>query len=177
MAFFYCDYKSAATQNPRNIFGSLAKQLAVQDEESFLKLQTFYRVKSPKDLPSKEINLEEMRDLVVSMASNFNEVMIVIDALDECDTQVKVLTQLLASLSDSGQARNIKSLFLSRDKPDIRFLLEDFVHISIAASSTDLQLFVGAEIELRMRNRDLRIKDHSLKEEIMERLVQGADGM
>lgn len=125
VAFFYCDYQSTATQNTRNILGSLAKQLAVQDEESFTKL----------------------------------------------------VTQLLASLSDIGEAKNIKSLFLSRDDPDIRLVLKGFVHISIAASSNDLRLFVQAEIELRTRNKDLRIKDQTLKEEIMKRLLDGADGM
>lgn len=179
VAFFYCDYKTAVTQDPKNLLGSIAKQPAVQDEQSFEKLQAFCESKSFKDRPLLDSSPDELRDLVLAMASGFNEVMIIVDALDECGTvmQVRSVTRLLASLNDGRVAGNNKTLFLSRDQPDIREILEDYEHISIAASSSDLRLYVGAEIELRTRNRDLRIKDQNLKEQIMERLVEGADGM
>ena len=85
VAYYYCDYKSATTQNPQNILGSLAKRLAVQDEneESFSKLQAFYQNLHPKSRPPIEFDIMELRDLVVGMAANFNEVMIIVDALDE----------------------------------------------------------------------------------------------
>jgi hypothetical protein len=179
VAFFYCDYKIAETQDPKSILGSIVKQLAVQDEQSFEKLQTFFESKNPKDLPRVDFSLEELRDLVVTMTSNFDDVMFIVDALDECGTakQIRLVTRLLTSLNDGRDAGNSKTLFLSRDEPDIREILENYDHISIAASSSDLRLYVGAEIELRTRNRDLRIKDPNLKEQIMARLVEGADGM
>ena len=164
-------------QDPRNILGSLAKQLALQDEDSFTKLQRVYKDKSRKDQLSLNFSLDELRDLVISMVSGFNDAMVIVDALDECDAHTKCVTHLLASLTAKGKAKNIKSLFLSRDEPDIRFSLADFVDVSIAASGADVKLFVSAEIESRIRNRELRIKDQSLKEEIMGRLVEGAEGM
>ena len=42
VAFFYCDYKNAETQDLLNLLGSLAQQFAKQDEESFAKLREFY---------------------------------------------------------------------------------------------------------------------------------------
>lgn len=179
VAFFYCDYKTAVTQNPKNVLGSIAKQIAVQDEESFEKLQAFYESKNPQDLPCIDFSLDELRDLVIIMASRFNDVMIIVDALDECGTvtQIRFITRLLASLNDGGQVGSCKTLFLSRDEPDIREILKTYDHVAIAASSRDLRLYVGAEIELRTRNRDLRIKDQNLKAQITERLVEGADGM
>ena len=177
VAFFYCDYKNATTQDPRNILGSLAFQIAVQDEQSFGKLQAFYAKHNPSDRPSVGVDMEELRDLLVEMASSFDDAMIVVDALDECGTQSSFVTSLLSSLNNSGEASNIKTLFLSRDEQDIREALEDYSQISIAARSSDLKIFVGAEIECRTRNKDLRIKDQSLKQDIMERLVEGAEGM
>lgn len=177
VAFFYCDYKNATTQDPRNILGSLACQIAVQDEQSFGKLQALYTKHNPSDRPSVGVDLEELRDLLVEMASSFDDAMIVVDALDECGTQSSFVTRLLSSLNNSGEASNIKTLFLSRDEQDIRETLEDYGQMPIAARSSDLKIFVGAEIECRIRNKDLRIKDQSLKQEIMERLVEGADGM
>ena len=177
VAFFYCDYKNVATQDPRNILGSLACQLALQDEQSYVKLQAFYTKHNPPDRPYIGFDHDELRDLLVEMASNFNEVMIIVDALDECGTQTKRVTRLLSSLDGSNDIDNIKTLFFSRDEQEIREILEGYDPVSIAAKSSDLRLFVGAEIELRIRNKDLRIKDSSLKEDIMKRLVEGAEGM
>ena len=177
VAFFYCDYKNTATQVPRNILGSLVCQLALQDEHNFEKLRAFYEKHNPADRPCGELSLERLRDLLVEMASSFNTAMIVVDALDECGIQNKLVARLLSSLNSSSEAGNIKTLFLSRDEEEIREVLEEYDQVSIAARGSDLRLFVGAEIELRIRNKDLRIKDESLKQEIMERLVEGADGM
>ena len=177
VAFFYCDYKNAKTQDPRNILGSLACQIAVQDEQSFGMLQAFYARHNPSDRPSVSVDLEELRDLLVQMASSFDDAMIVVDALDECGTQSNFVTRQLSSFYNCGEASNIKTLFLSRDEQDIREALEDYSQISIAARSSDLKIFVGAEIECRTRNKGLRIKDQSLKQDVMERLVEGAEGM
>lgn len=43
--------------------------------------------------------------------------------------------------------------------------------VSIAARSSDLQLYVAAKIQ------QLRIKDSNLRLEVQEALVDGADGM
>ena len=177
VAFFYCDYKNITTQDPRNILGSLACQLALQDEQSCVKLQAFYAKHNPPDRPPIGFDLGELRDLLIDMASNFNDVMIIVDALDECGTQNKKVTRLLSSLNGGNEIGNIKTLFFSRDEQEIREVLEGYDQVSIAAESGDLRLFVGAEIELRIRNKDLRIKDKSLKDEIMKRLVEGAEGM
>lgn len=45
------------------------------------------------------------------------------------------------------------------------------------AHSSDLALYVASEIEKRIRKRQLSIKDSDLKETIMNRLVNGAEGM
>ena len=177
VAFFYCDYKDIATQEPRNILGSLACQLALQDEVVFEMLRAFYEKHNPADRQSVKVSLEDLRGLVVRMASNFNNAMIVVDALDECGIQSKFVTRLLSDLHSSDEVSSIKTLFLSRDEEEIREILDGYEEVSIAARSSDLRLFVGAQIDLRIRNRELRIKDESLKQDIMERLVEGADGM
>ena len=177
VAFFYCDYKNAVTQEPRNILGSLACQFALQDEVGFEKTRAFYEKHNPADRPSTEFSLDDLRDLVVETASSFNNAMIVVDALDECGTQSKFVTRLLSDLHSRDEAGSIKTLFLSRDEEEIREVLDGYEQVSLGAKSSDLRLFVGAQIELRIRNRDLRIKDESLKQDIMERLVEGADGM
>lgn len=41
-AFFYCDYKDPATQEPANIFVSLVKQLVFSSEAAFRLAESFY---------------------------------------------------------------------------------------------------------------------------------------
>ena len=142
-----------------------------------MKLQAFYVKHNPPDRPSSGFHHDELCDLLVDMASNFNEVMIIVDALEECGTQNKKVARLLSNLNGSNEIGNIKTLFFSRDEQEIREVLEEYDQVSIAAQSSDLKLFVGAEIEFRIRNKDLRIKDTSLNEDIMKRLVEGAEGM
>jgi hypothetical protein len=60
---------------------------------------------------------------------------------------------------------------------DIEIHLQEYEKISIAATSSDLKLYVAAEIESRSRKKALRTRDPGLKEEIMERLILGAEGM
>ena len=177
VAFFYCDYRRTATLEPRNILGSLCCQYALQDERNFEKLNAFYERNHTTEQPSINVSIDDLRVLLVEMASSFDNAMIIVDALDECGAQTKSVTRLLSGLHDSHQALKIKTLFLSRDEQEIRDVLGGYSQVSIAARSSDLRLFVGAEIELRTRNKDLRVKETSLKGEIMERLVREADGM
>ena len=176
VAFFYCDYKASETQEPHAILTSLAGQIAKQDEQSFEKLCDFYEIHNPERRDDTKYDLETLRDLIINLTSSFNNAMIIVDALDECGANTIQAVDLLASLGEQEKT-NIRTLFLSRDEPDIRERLEYYTHIPIAARSSDLRLYVGAEIESRMRNKTLLIKDDSLKECIMERLVEGAEGM
>lgn len=177
LAYFYCDYKDAATQQPRNILGSLATQIAKQDEQCFDKLLLFNAKHNPDNKASAAYNEEDLRELIVEMASYFDSTMIVVDALDECGSQTAPVTDILTRLHSHSEGTHVKTLFLSRDEPDIRDFLGGYSEISIAARSSDLRLYVGAEIELRTRRRALRIKDRSLKDHIIETLVEGAEGM
>lgn len=177
VAFFYCDYKDTATQDPSNILGSLAKQIAKQDEQSFEKLRKLQQSKARDGLPCVHYDPEELRVLIVSMASNYDHTMIVVDGLDECGGNTRVVVDLLTSLNCDHENCNIKTLFVSRHEQDIQELLNNYEQVSIAANLVDLRLYVGAEIEIRIRTKQLRIKDQSMKDHIMERLVGGAEGM
>lgn len=74
---------------------------------------------------------------------------------------------------------NIKTLFLSRHEQDTKEVLRNYAQASIAANIVDLifRVYVGAEIEVRTSKKRLRIKDQSMKTHIMERFVDGTEGM
>ena len=177
VAFFYCDYKTSATQKPHLILGSLVQQIAKQDEESFQKVKLFYEANNPEFEDNIEYDAQDLRELICDLTKGFNQASIVVDGLDECGVNAAEVTKLLASLNQGDKETNIKTLFLSRNEVEIRDCLEDYTEVTIAAKSSDLRVYVGAEMSSRIRQRKLRIKDQTLKHYIMERLVEGADGM
>ena len=176
VAYLYCDYKNSATQDLSNILGSLAQQFAKQDEESFVKLREFYETHNPEHRLDFRYGSEAMWNLIRTVTSVFDCAMIIIDGLDECGTNAPMVVDSLTTLQDDEES-TIKTLFLSRDEIEIRERLENYARVSIAATSSDLKLYVAAEIAVRTRKKKLRIKDQSLKEQIRKRLVEGADGM
>ena len=82
MAYFYCDYKNLESQDPVNILGSLAKQIAMHDVQTFIKLEEFY--KQGDSLATA--NSEDLRDLILDLVKSFDNVFIIVDGLDECTT-------------------------------------------------------------------------------------------
>jgi hypothetical protein len=173
LAFFYCDYKDTSTHSPLNILGAIARQIAIQNEECFGDLAAYYNLHERSDGSLKDRTEEGLRDLISKLALHFKSTMIIVDGLDEISKDRTEVTQLLQELNKpSGR---VKSAFASRPEVDIRCHLEDYVQISIAAMSSDLRLYVASEIERRKHK--LRITDPTLTEHIMEKLVDGADGM
>lgn len=132
-----------------------------------------YRESGPTTGPS--VAPEDLCLLIQTLSTFFDEVMIIIDALDECGNDRSKVVELLAILNADGF--HIKTLFTSRLETDIEVHLESYEKISIAATSSDLKLYVASEIESRSRKRLLRTRDPDLKKEIMDRLVEGAEGM
>ena len=176
VAFFYCDYKNPATQDLSNILGSLAQQFAKQDEDSFTKLRNFHKANISEHQSNAKYDSDALSTLVKEVTSVFDSALIIVDGLDECGRDASMVVDALAALNELDGS-TIKTIFLSRDEIDIRERLETYTEVSIAARSSDLKLYVGAEIDIRMRKKRLRLKDQSLKEHILERLVGGAEGM
>lgn len=112
----------------------------------------------------------------------FGAVTFIIDGLDECDIPEdrRQLLEFLRKLGEAPQG-SIKTIVTSRTIYDIRTTFRGFPNISIAASSTDVKLFVAGDLEQRLRSEvefyGIRFTDPTLKTEIIERLVSGASGM
>jgi hypothetical protein len=159
------------------ILGALVRQLAIQNTRCLGTIEKFYEVHYAESGSTTGISItpEDLCLLIQSLSSFFDEVMIIIDALDECGNERSKVVELLASLNADGFS--IKTLFTSRLETDIEHHLDSYEKISIAAASSDLKLYVASEIESRSRKKLLRTRDPELKKEIMDRLVDGAEGM
>lgn len=176
VGFFFCDYKNDKTWNPVNILGAIASQLARQKNEAFAILQAYYDNLNPRGGLSKTPDSEELRAKIGEMSEVFVQTFIVVDGLDECGETTDDVVDILLELATYNPA--ITMALFSRDHDNIRYQLEeDFKHVSIAAHTEDIRLYVGAELENRIRTHRLRLTSVAIKDEILETLVQRADGM
>ena len=121
LAYFYCDYKEAATHHLSNILRSIAKQIALQDLslKAFAKLEEYYNKRYQYKDPDSSTKEDDLRNLIKEMTKSFNHVVIIIDGLDECAEDRGHVVEFLVSLGDQ-QSNNIKTLFSSRNEYDIK---------------------------------------------------------
>lgn len=124
---------------------------------------------------SVSLDLGSICDLFQKISANFTSILIIVNGLDEVATNKSQVADNLQSLNKLHG--NEKTLFASRKEIDLHHSLREYWELSTAARSSDLRLYVGSEIEMRLRNRQMRISDPDLKTYIMETLVNKADGM
>ena len=112
------------------------------------------------------------------MSSDFLNLALAVDGLDECGDNVRTAMKHLTRLG--RESNNIETFLSSRDIIDIRDFLDEYEKIAVAVESVDLRLYVGFEIEERLQKtsrKRLYITDPALKGDIMDRLIDGASGM
>ena len=177
VAYFFCTYRQPLSQDPLSILSSLCMQLALQSEEAFEILQEAHH-----ELYDGYFNTqpapERLAEALQRISSCFTRVYLVVDGLDECGDHAEENTAVLAQIAASQQHDAINMALLSRDEVAIRHITEkDFKHIEIEARTEDVQLYVASELRERVTTRKLRLKDPTLKDLIMTRLVEGAKGM
>jgi hypothetical protein len=177
IAFFYCDYKTINSQNVVNILGSIASQLARQNEDSFQILEKYYIALHPEHQLNQHPDIEQLIQLLRSMSSTFEDVRIIVDGLDECGSSTVEVLEAFKSVIQEHET--ISLALLSRDEVEIREELGPPVcaYIEIAAHTKDIEHYVRSEIENRITKKKLRVKSVELKEEIVLQLVTRAQGM
>ena len=140
--------------------------------------QHYYNHSEPK--------YEELRMVFLAIIRQFDHVFFVLDALDECTLdQRKDLCEFLLSIannpSTSTNEGTLKLLVTSRKEPDIEQAFHQksipTVEIDAAKVDKDIKIYVKAEIELRLQNRSLRLKNMALKDKILCVLTTKAGGM
>lgn len=175
-AFFFCDYKDPRSQESVNILGAIASQLARQEDKAFDILQEYYDELHPARGLDKGLDPEEARAKITKMCELFDQVIIVVDGLDECGDNTDRVVEVLVELAQYSTTISI-ALF-SRDHYDIGIQLQDeFQHIIVAAHTEDIELFVRAEMDKRVRERRLERTSIDFKDEIVQTLVKRSQGM
>jgi hypothetical protein len=176
-AYYYCTYRDPSSQKPARILGSLVRQLAEGSKEAFLECEEFHNLHNPAGRPPSQPTEKELSELLQRISKHFAEVSLVVDGLDECGAAAGIdrteLTRILSEIHDPS-AGTIRIAIASRREQNIDVYLTSFEHISIAAMSSDLELYVAAEVTRRGKQ---IIRDEHIRDEIIETLTNGAEGM
>jgi hypothetical protein len=177
VAYFFCTYRELPSQDPCPILSSVCMQLALQNEEAFEILQEAHDELYNSYLHTQPTS-ERLAEVLQRISACFNRVYLIIDGLDECGDHTEASVMSLAQIAASQKDDVINMALLSRDEVVIRQIIEeDFEHIEIEARTEDVQLYVASELSQRVIKRRLRIRDPTLKDLIMTRLIEGAKGM
>ncbi|KAI0429951.1 hypothetical protein F5Y09DRAFT_331436 [Xylaria sp. FL1042] len=176
VAYFFCSYRDAATQDLLNILCSLTLQVARQDTRAFQILCEYYEdLRSQSHAPGNP-STKLLADILTRMSSLFGQLYIIVDGLDECGDDACLVVEALSCLAQDSNC--ITMALLSRNELYIREILEEtFEHMEVEAHTEDIELYVAVELEQRITSRELRLRDVSLKDEIILQLVRGARGM
>ncbi|KAL7273972.1 hypothetical protein RUND412_003153 [Rhizina undulata] len=168
-------------QDPLSILSTLVKQLSLLMSPEGSLPQPVVSIFKKHEPKSGKLQLSESQELIASLAKTFIRTTIVIDALDECDTQSRneLLTALKVIMKLS--ARGIKIFVTSRPADDIELKLEGVpkVYIHSSDNSGDIAAFVRAEVE-KCISEKLLLRGSvtlELKESIIKKLAKPADGM
>ena len=146
-------------------------------------LQAVYRCHDANDT---QPTYEELRVVFLAIIQQFDRIFLVLDALDECtpgqrEDLYKFILNSVNTTSTGTKQGIVKAFVTSRKDSDIEraFQRESIstVQIEAAKVNSDIEAYVKAQVELRLQNSSLRLRDMALVNNILNILTTKADGM
>ena len=167
IAYFYCSFNEATSQDPSNMIGSLISQVSTVCPNILKGLEAdFARSARP--------TLNDLEERLTS--KTMLKSLILIDAVNECKN-VEPMIRTLLRLAES--ASDIRVLFTSTEEdPSITELAEleppKALALRMSALNEDIDIFIDAKIK---EKRNLQLLPPEIREEVRDTLSSKADGM
>ena len=126
---------------------------------------------------------DELRNIFLTIIQQLGHVFFVVDALDECTLEErKDLCEFFLSIINTGTSQGTVKLFItSRQEPDIEQAFRQkaipIIKIEAAKVDKDIEIYVKAQVKLRLDNGSLRIRNIVLADKIVSALTTKAGGM
>ena len=167
VAYFYCSFNEAASQDSSNMVGSIISQVSTVCPN----LLKGMKVDSAR---SERPTLEDLEERLTSQTALKS--LILVDAVNECknvEPMIKTLLRLAESASD------IRVLFTSTEEDPCITELADLetpkaLALTMSALNTDIDIFIEAKIK---EKRNLQLLPPEMREEVRNTLSSKADGM
>ncbi|KAL6694397.1 hypothetical protein J3F84DRAFT_43507 [Trichoderma pleuroticola] len=187
LAYYYFSFRNKDSQSLRNMKCALLVQILKglsiphPDNENKFFIPRAFRSLYDVHFPSKTPPMEELDSVLIETIDLSEETFLIIDALDECDSQFvrgEAIT-FLASLLGKVKSK-LHILITSRLEVDIETKISQ-VSVptsSVALHATDVDRDIRKHLRALMREDDsFKAWSHALKKRVIEHLVQNADGV
>ena len=172
VAYLYCNYKRREAQTMEWFLIALLKQLAQGRATLPSSVVDLYEKHQKKDTwPS----LDEIDTTLKRVISSYTQVFLVIDALDECDTEQGTRVTLMSHLNEFQTDYGVNNMVTSRFMPEIeKSFLEKGPSLEIRASEADIRRYLDASMLVLP---PFVRREQALQQEIIHQVSQAVDGM
>lgn len=169
IAYLYCNYQRKIEQKAQDLLASLLKQLTQKQPSFPSEVKSLYdKHRQNHTRPS----LEEISKMLHSVASFFSRVIIIVDALDECEVSDGCRKTLLTEILNL-QIKTRASLFAtSRSIPDITERFQGSITCEIRAHNEDVRRYLDGRI---LQSGQKLLESH--REEIKSEITKAVEGM
>lgn len=174
--FYFCDSSDPRSLKLGNILGTIIRQLLetiVISEVIEKQIESCFR---PHGRVATE---EELFTLLLDAVKSFSEIYILIDGLDECDKDdINKILPMLSQLLRSTRPL-LKIALFSREENNIANAVKSFPRVRVSSDkiSLDLSTFIKETVESKIVCGHLCISEPLLKVEVINALIDGAQGM
>ncbi|KAJ5549351.1 hypothetical protein N7513_006585 [Penicillium frequentans] len=175
VAFFFSRHDLPESLKPRNIIGSIARQLLWSTPGMADKVKNF-------DLKGEPDELKTIRRLIDTCLPPELRAYLVIDGLDECETadrqivieELRWLQQRIALLVCASVRKEPRDLY----GIDLAWERLESAEIAVTPdNASDIEVFIETELELCIRSGKLTIGNPLLILEVQDTLLKGSQGM
>ncbi len=175
LAYCYCDYNQISNQISTNLVSSLLEQVVRRmtptttippEIRSLFELHKRYGTRP---------TLAQLTETFRKTCYSFKSVLIVIDALDEYSASEDAALEFVRAVQALGP--NVRLLCTSRFSTNFESFFKNAKRLEISAQSQDLRVFVDAHINQHSRLSKHVRADPTLAEDIIQAIVEQAQGM
>jgi hypothetical protein len=177
ICYHYCDYANASSLDVSIIFGTLIRQLLERipiPSNIAEDINSYFEEVTTKPPP------EDLLDLIIKVLRPFKRVMVVLDGIDELFiTDQKAIVELIHSLIKPSDTITKIMVFSRREERLIRSALQEYesIDISVNLVRNDLARFITDNVDLKLDNHELSIREPGLRQIVIDTLVEGAEDM
>ncbi|KAL3459526.1 ankyrin repeat-containing domain protein [Aspergillus heterothallicus] len=173
VVYIYCNFKMREKQKIKDLLKSLLSQFIQQHRQPSLpkNVKDFYeRNEKQGTVPT----LNELSKALPMVVATFARPLIVIDALDECETKENTRDHFLEELLGLQEKSKACLMIFSRPIHEIARRLEASVHFEIRAQPQDIDRYISARLPLLPM---FVQRNEALKKRIISTIVGGVQGM
>ena len=170
IAYVYCDYTDSKLQSGIELISSITRQLVEQIHPIPQEVKAYRDRWAEKRSHPAQI---DQVSLIKDIALRFSKTYIFVDALDECPERNRDdFLHMLRMLEPFTR------LFItSRPHLELQTKFVNLFRIDIAASSSDIRVYLESEISTNSRMSLLTSKDVALKTQIIDTIIKKSAGM